>query len=225
MTSSRKKNLYTDGLDKCAANYAALTPLGFLERAGLVYPNHVAVIDGEVKKTWGEIYQRCRRLASALAQNGIGKNDGVPDTVSVIAPNSLAAYEGHFAVPMAGAVLNTINTRLDADTVAFILDHGEAKVLLVDAEFAELARAALKKTAAKPLVIDIEAGGGDGGATRGRTRSARPPTKILWRAAMRNTNGNRRRMNGTPFPSATPPAPPATPRAWSTIIAAPISTP
>ena len=159
MTSSRKKNLYTDGLDKCAANYAALTPLGFLERAGLVYPNHVAVIDGEVKKTWGEIYQRCRRLASALAQNGIGKNDGVPDTVSVIAPNSLAAYEGHFAVPMAGAVLNTINTRLDADTVAFILDHGEAKVLLVDAEFAELARVALKKTAAKPLVIDIEAGG------------------------------------------------------------------
>ena len=157
--TSRKKNLYTDGLDKCAANYAALTPLGFLERAGLVYPNHVAVIDGEVKKTWGEIYQRCRRLASALAQNGIGKNDGVPDTVSVIAPNSLAAYEGHFAVPMAGAVLNTINTRLDADTVAFILDHGEAKVLLVDAEFAELARAALKKTAAKPLVIDIEAGG------------------------------------------------------------------
>ena len=112
-----------------------------------------------MKKTWGEIYQRCRRLASALAQNGIGKNDGVPDTVSVIAPNSLAAYEGHFAVPMAGAVLNTINTRLDADTVAFILDHGEAKVLLVDAEFAELARAALKKTAAKPLVIDIEAGG------------------------------------------------------------------
>ena len=159
MTSSRKKNLYTDGLDKCAANYAALTPLGFLERAAAVYPNHVAVIDGEVKKTWGEIYQRCRRLASALAQNGIGKNDGVPDTVSVIAPNSLAAYEGHFAVPMAGAVLNTINTRLDADTVAFILDHGEAKVLLVDAEFAELARAALKKTAAKPLVIDIEAGG------------------------------------------------------------------
>ena len=160
--TSRKKNLYTDGLDKCAANYAALTPLGFLERAGLVYPNHVAVIDGEVKKTWGEIYQRCRRLASALAQNGIGKKDGVPDTVSVIAPNSLAAYEGHFAVPMAGAVLNTINTRLDADTVAFILDHGEAKVLLVDAEFAELARAALKKTAAKPLVIDIEAVGVDG---------------------------------------------------------------
>ena len=160
--TSRKKNLYTDGLDKCAANYTALTPLGFLERAAAVYPNHVAVIDGEVKKTWGEIYQRCRRLASALAQNGIGKNDGVPDTVSVIAPNSLAAYEGHFAVPMAGAVLNTINTRLDADTVAFILDHGEAKVLLVDAEFAELARAALKKTAAKPLVIDIEAGGVDG---------------------------------------------------------------
>lgn len=157
MTGNRKRNLYAHGLDKCEANHAALTPLGFLERAASVYPNHAAVIDGEVEKTWGEIYRRCRRLASALAQNGIGKND----TVSVIAANSLAAYECHFAVPMAGAVLNPINTRLDADTVSFILSHGEAKALLVDAEFAELARAALKKTTAKPLVIDIQAGGAD----------------------------------------------------------------
>lgn len=146
-------DIYTRGLDKCAANHTALTPLGFLERAASVYPGHPAVIDGGAKNTWAEIYQRCRRLASALTQNGVGKND----TVAVLAPNSLAAYECHFAVPMAGAVLNTINTRLDADTVAFILGHGEARVLLVDAELAALARAALAKTEAKPLVIDIEA--------------------------------------------------------------------
>ena len=150
-------NMYTRGLDKCEANYVALTPLGFLERAASVYPDHTAVIDQGVRKTWGEIYRRCRRLASALAQNGIGKND----TVSIFAPNSLAVYECHFAVPMAGAVLNAINTRLDADTVAFILGHGEAKVLLVDAELAAVARAALAKIDTKLLVIDIEVNGID----------------------------------------------------------------
>ena len=152
-----QSNLYANGLDKCAANHAALTPLGFLERTASVYPDGIAVIDGEVKKTWGELYQRCRCLASALTEVGIGKND----TVAIIAPNSLAGYECHFAVPMAGAVLNPINTRLDADTVAFILGHGEAKAFLVDAEFAELARTALAKTDATPLVIDIGVDGFD----------------------------------------------------------------
>ncbi len=152
-----QSNLYANGLDKCAANHVALTPLGFLERTASVYPDGIAVIDGEVKKTWGELYQRCRRLASALAEVGIGKND----TVAIIAPNSLAGYECHFAVPMAGAVLNPINTRLDADTVAFILGHGEAKAFLVDAEFAELARTALAKTDVTPLVIDIGVDGID----------------------------------------------------------------
>ena len=160
---SRKSNPYTDDLDKCAANYAPLTPLGFLERAASVYPDHLAIIDGEVKKTWGQLYRRCRRLASALAQNGIGKND----TVSVLAPNSLVVYECHFAVPMAGAVLNPINTRLNADTVAFILGHAETKALLVDAELVELARAALNKTDARPLVIDVEKNGhGDDSGAR-----------------------------------------------------------
>ena len=151
-------DIYAHGLDKCDANYAALTPLGFLQRAAAVYPHHTAVIDGARTVTWGELEARCRRLASALAQRGIGKND----TVSILAPNSLAIYECHFAAPMAGAVLNTINTRLDADTIAFILAHGEAKALLVDAELADLARAALAKTKAAPLVIDIEVGDGDG---------------------------------------------------------------
>ena len=154
---SAKNNLYANGLDKCAANHAALTPLGFLERTASVYPHGIALIDGAVNKTWGELYQRCRRIASALNEVGIGKDD----TVAILAPNSLAAYECHFAVPMAGAVLNPINTRLDADTVAFILGHGEAQAFLVDAEFAELARSALQKTDATPLVIDIEIGGID----------------------------------------------------------------
>ena len=154
---STKNNLYANGLDKCAANHAALTPLGFLERTASVYPHGIALIDGEVSKTWSELYQRCRRIASALNEVGIGKDD----TVAILAPNSLAAYECHFAVPMAGAVLNPINTRLDADTVAFILGHGEAQAFLVDAEFAELARSALQKTDATPLVIDIEVGGID----------------------------------------------------------------
>ena len=154
---SNQGNLYANGLDKCAANHAALTPLGFLERTASVYPHGIALIDGEVNKTWSELYQRCRRIASALNEVGIGKDD----TVAILAPNSLAAYECHFAVPMAGAVLNPINTRLDADTVAFILGHGEAQAFLVDAEFAELARSALQKTDATPLVIDIEVGGID----------------------------------------------------------------
>lgn len=144
-------DIYTDGLAKCAANHAALTPLGFLERAATTYPDHAAVVDGAITQTWGQTYQRCRRLAAALAQNGIGKND----TVAIITPNSRASYECHFAVPMAGAVLNAINTRLDADTIAFILEHGEAKVLLVDGECADLVRAALLKANATPLVIDI----------------------------------------------------------------------
>ena len=151
------RNIYAADLDKCAANYAPLSPLGFLQRAASVYPDHAAVIDGDTRKTWSQVYARCRRLASALAQHNIGKND----TVAVIAPNSLAAYECHFGVPMSGAVLNTINTRLDAATVAFILNHGEAKVFLVDGECAQVAREALHKVDKKLLVIDIECDGYD----------------------------------------------------------------
>ncbi|CAJ2377130.1 MAG: acyl-CoA synthetase [Gammaproteobacteria bacterium] len=156
--------IYSRGLDKCAANYAALTPLGFLERAASVYPDRPAVIDGGIENTWSETARRCRQLASALARKGIGKND----TVSVLAPNSRAAYEAHFGVPMAGAVLNAINTRLDAKTIAFILEHGEAKALLVDGECAEVARAALAECRVKPVVIDID-GGASGGGNAGET--------------------------------------------------------
>ena len=125
---------YAHGLDKNDANFAALTPLSFIERAAHVYPDQTAVIYGTRQRTWGETYARCRRFAAALKARGVGEGD----TVAVLAPNVPAIFEASFAVPMAGAVLNTINTRLDAATVAFILDHGEAKVLLTDQELQSL---------------------------------------------------------------------------------------
>jgi fatty-acyl-CoA synthase len=143
---------YNENLDRNDANFAALTPLSLIRRAAAAFPDHLAVIHGGRRFSWAETYARCRRLASALTQRGVGKDD----TVAVIAANVPAIYEAHFGVPMTGAVLNTINTRLDAATVAFILDHGEAKVLLCDREFAPTIRQALAQCEAKPLVIDID---------------------------------------------------------------------
>src|SRR4051794_36391437 len=143
------------------ANHAALTPLGFLERAAAVYPDKIAVIDpasgkaGERRFTYRQFYQRCRRFADALRRRGVGHGD----TVSVLAPNVPALLEAHYAVPMAGAVLNALNYRLDAAAIAFILDHGEAKLLLADAEFAPLAAEALKQLGRPLPVVEIgEAG-------------------------------------------------------------------
>ena len=114
---------YETGLERNPANYAALSPLSFLARVAEVYPDRTAVIHGGENATWGEIYARCRRLASALVRRGIG----VGDTVAVMAPNVPAMFEAHFGVPASGAVLNTLNTRLDAEAIAFMLQHGEAK--------------------------------------------------------------------------------------------------
>lgn len=154
---------YDSGLEKAAANYVALSPLGFIRRAAAVYPDRIAIVHGELRISWAEAYARSRRLASALVRCGIGKND----TVAVMAPNIPAIYDAHFGVPMAGAVLNTLNVRLDADTIAFILDHGEAKVLLTDREFSPTIRAALAKCKSKPLVIDIDDPEGPGGERLG----------------------------------------------------------
>ena len=140
-----------DQLARNTANFVALSPLTFLARAALVYPDHPAVIHGQVKRTWSEVNARSRRLAAALRQHGVG----VGDTVAVIAPNIPEMYEAHFGVLMAGAVLSAINTRLDARTIGFILSHGRAKVLLADTEFAPVVREALKNLDSKPLVIDI----------------------------------------------------------------------
>ncbi|MGH8727018.1 MAG: acyl-CoA synthetase [Burkholderiales bacterium] len=145
-------NLYSTDLPKNAANYAPLTPLSFLERAAYVYPARIATIHGDWRITWKQTYDRCRRLASALAKRGVKTGD----TVAVMAPNVPAMFEVHFGVPMTGAVLNTLNTRLDAEALAFMLMHGEAKVLLTEREFAPVIEKALGLLQEKPLVIDID---------------------------------------------------------------------
>jgi len=148
---------YERDLGRKAANYVALTPLSFLARAAAVYPGRTAWIDGDRRASYAEFHDRCRRLASALAARGIGRGD----TVTVLAPNVPEMLEAHYGVPMAGAVLNTVNTRLDGATVGFILDHAEARALIVEASLAALAREALAQARAKPLVIGI---GDEGGA-------------------------------------------------------------
>lgn len=145
-------NIYKQGLDQVPANYEALSPLSFLERAATVHPNKLAVVHGDVRRTWAQTYTRCRQLASALQQRGIQPGD----TVAVMCPNLPEHFEAHFGVPMAGAVLNSINTRLDAPAVAFILQHGEAKILLTERELSPVVKAALALLEHKPLVIDID---------------------------------------------------------------------
>jgi fatty-acyl-CoA synthase len=145
-------NPYEIGLGKNAANFQPLTPLTFLERAASVFPGHKAIVHGALARSYAEFYARARRLASALVDRGVGRND----TVSVMLANTPAMLECHYGVPMLGAVLNALNTRLDAALLAFTLDHAEAKVLIVDREFASVMREALALAKAKPLVIDYD---------------------------------------------------------------------
>ncbi|MEN5181091.1 acyl-CoA synthetase [Comamonas testosteroni] len=147
-------SMYDTRLDRNEANHAPLTPLSFIERAAEVYPERLAIIHGDLRQTWGQTYARCRQLASSLQQQGIGKND----TVAVMLPNTPPMVEAHFGVPMAGAVLNALNTRLDPETIAFMLDHGEAKALIVDPEFAGVVAKALqlRQSTAPLLLIDVE---------------------------------------------------------------------
>ena len=140
-------------LPRTPANYAPLSPISFLKRTAAVFPGRVAIIHGDLRQTWGETASRCRRLASALERAGVARGQ----TVAIIAPNTPAMVEAHFAVPMMGGVLNALNTRLDPATIAFILGHGEARALLADREFAPLVRAALALLdGPPPLVIDVD---------------------------------------------------------------------
>jgi len=143
-------SIYDQDLDQNQANYQPLTPLTFLERAATVFPDHIAVIHGNSKITYRELYSRCRRLASALAQQGIASGD----TVSVMLANTPSMIEVHYAVPMCGAVLHAINTRLDAPVIAFQLDHAESKVLITDLAFSTTIESALNLAAVEPLIID-----------------------------------------------------------------------
>ncbi len=154
-----RSNPYEQYLDQNPANYEPLSPLTFIERAASVYPNKTAIVHAGVRRSWSQTYQRCKQLASALHKRGLGAGD----TVSVLAPNLPEHFEAHFGVPMSGAVLNAINTRLDAEAVAFILEHAETKVLITEREFSEVVGKALKMIAHRPLVIDIDDPSFEGG--------------------------------------------------------------
>ncbi|PHS84283.1 acyl-CoA synthetase [Aeromonas dhakensis] len=147
-----EQNIYQRDLEKNPANYEALTPISFLGRAARVYPDYPALIHGPLRQSWAQTERRCRQLASALRRRGIGEGD----TVSIVAPNTPAMFEAHFGVPMSGAVLNTINTRLDAESMAFIFQHAQSKVVLVDREFGTLVQKALALVENQPLLIGID---------------------------------------------------------------------
>ena len=149
---ARAQSAFDRDLDRNAANYTPLTPLSFLARAAAVFPDRTAIIHGRRRSTYAEFYARARRLASALAARGIGRGD----TVSAMLANTPPMLDCHYGVPMAGAVLHAINTRLDAAVIAFMLDHAETKVLITDREFAPTIRQALELATVRPLVIDYD---------------------------------------------------------------------
>ncbi len=150
--------MYTHGLEKNQANFVPLSPLSFIERSAEIYPQQEAIVYGELRRTWRETYQRTRALASALIGYGVQQGD----TVAALLPNIPAMVEAHFGVPMAGAVLNTINTRLEPETIAFILQHGQAKLLFLDHEYAntvtealEIAQQKYGFASEKLIIIDV----------------------------------------------------------------------
>ena len=151
--------IFDQHLDRCQANFAPLSPLSFIARTAYTWPQRTAIVHGARRYTWADAYARSRRLASALAHRGVG----VGDTVAAMLANTPEMIECHFGVPMTGGVLNTLNTRLDAETIAFMLAHGEAKVLITDTEFAPTVAAALARLPVKPLVIDVVDALGPGG--------------------------------------------------------------
>jgi len=144
--------IYETGLERVAANHVPLSPLGLLQRAAHVFPQHTAYVHGPLRRNYSEFYERCRRLASALCKLGISPGD----TVSIMAPNVPPMLEAHYGVPMMGAVLNALNIRLDAATIAFTLEHAETKLLITDREFAPVITEALTRVHRRPHVIDID---------------------------------------------------------------------
>ena len=159
-------NIYEQHLDRNPANYAPLSPIPLLERAASVFPDRPSVVHGARRYTWSETWTRARRLGSALAQRGIGKGD----TVAAMLPNIPEMFECHFGVPLTGAIFNALNTRLDAATIAFILNHGEAKILIADREYAPIMASALQQIGRTITVIDVDDPEYDGaGALLGET--------------------------------------------------------
>lgn len=147
-------SIFEQGLTKTVANHVPLSPLTFIERSASIYPDYPAIVHGSTRRTWGETWARCRQLASALQNRGIQPGQ----TVAAMLPNIPAMFEAHFGVPLAGCVLNTLNIRLDAEAISYMLEHGEAKAILVDPEFAEVIQQAVAKLEHKPLIIDVADG-------------------------------------------------------------------
>ena len=145
-------NMYNTNLDKNHANFTPLSPLSFLQRSAEVYPNRLSIVHGSKKYTWSDTFKRSKQLASALTKKGVGKGD----TVAVLCFNTPEIYEAHYGIPMIGAIINTINIRLDVDTISYILEHGEAKVVITDNELSPTMKEVLNKIKTKPLVIDID---------------------------------------------------------------------
>ena len=203
---------FETGLDRHPANFVPLSPVSFLRRAVSSFRDKTAVIDGERRFTYGELYDRCVRLAAALADRGVGRLD----TVAILASNVPEMIEAHFAVPMLGAVLNPLNTRLDAATIAFSLNHGRAKVLIVDREFAALVRAARPLLDHDVLVVDIE-NPGAAGCARYRRHHLRGAAGRRRSAVL---VGGSPTMSGNPSAFSTHPEQPGIRRALSTVIAA-----
>ena len=143
---------YDSDLDHNPANFQPLTPISFLARAAAVFPTQIAIVHGDLRRDYAQFYARSRRLASARAARGIKRGD----TVSVVLANTPAMLECHYGAPMTGAVLNTLNTRLDAAVLAFTLDHADAKVLIVDREYSAVMKAALALASVKPLLIGYD---------------------------------------------------------------------
>ncbi len=152
------ESIYDWGLDKNKANFVAMSPIDFIKRSAEVYPKKTAIIHEKYTQTWEETYKRCRQFASALKKKGVKKGD----TVAVMLPNIPAMVESHFSIPMIGAVLNTLNIRLDSESISFILQHGEAKVILVDREFSEVIANAVLRMEEPPMIINVEDSAYDG---------------------------------------------------------------
>jgi hypothetical protein len=216
---------FDTGLDRHPANFVPLSPVSFLRRAGASFRDKTAVIDGDRRFTYGELNDRCVRLASALARRGVGRLD----TVAILAPNIPEMVEAHFAVPMLGAVLNPLNKRLDAATIAFALNNGRAKVVVVatgsrtlkDAIIGSSRRWSPPRAARSTMICSWSTS-----RTRGfRTplRSATSPTRRCWPAAIRGSRGGSLTMNGNPSACCIRPGRQVIPRALSTAIAAPTS--
>ena len=145
-------SIFEQGLPKTQANFVPLSPLTFIERSAAIYPDYPAVVYGDARRTWSETWSRCRRLASALEKRGIKPGE----TVAAMLPNVPAMFEAHFGVPLAGCVLNTLNIRLDVDVITYMLEHGEARAILVDPEFSSVVEEAVSRLAIKPLIIDVD---------------------------------------------------------------------